>query len=135
MQVSRYLATDLLLPELAYHFSETFVKKLVGRTDIEDALRSLETVTVEEARMTGAEALKAIHSVGKGIHDAVKVVEDRMRDVKGMIQGVDDRVKGIVDMVVIGAQKMLNLSSLSSMFILWKVPRMVQGMLTTYTAP
>ena len=85
--------------------------------------------------MTGAEALKAIHSVGQGIHDAVKVVEDRMRDVKGMIQDVDDRVKGIADMVVIGAQKMLNLSSLSSMFILWKVPRTVQGMLTTYTAP
>jgi len=99
--VSRCLATDLLLPESAYHFPETFVKKLVGRTDIEDALRRLETVTVDEARMAAAEALKAIHGFQQGIHDVVKVVED----VKGMIQGVDDRVKRMVDrdMVVIGA--------------------------------
>ena len=119
--MSQYLATDLLAPELACRFSETFVKKLVGRTDIEDALQRLETVTVEETRMAAAEALKAIHGVGdgvQGIHDAVKAVGDCVRDVKEMIQGVDDRVKGIGDTVVIGAQEMLNLSSLSSVFIL-----------------
>jgi hypothetical protein len=96
------------------------VKKLAGRTDIEDALQRLETVTAEEARMAGAEALRAIHGVGdgvQGIHDAVKAVENRMRGVEEKIQGVDDKVKGIGDMVVLGAQKMLNLSSLSSIFI------------------
>ena len=104
--MSRYLATDLLPPESAYRFSETFVKKLVGRADIEDALQRLETVTVEEARMAGAEALKAIHDVGnevQGIHDAVKAVEDCVRDVKEIMQGVDDRVKGIGNLVVTGA--------------------------------
>ena len=113
-------ATDPLPPESAYRFLETFVKKLAGRTDIEDALQRLETVTAEEARMAGAEALKAIHGVGdgvQGIHDAVKAVEDRVRGVEEKIQGVDDRVKGIGDMVVLGAQKILNLSSLSSIFI------------------
>jgi len=118
--VSRYLVTDPLPPESAYRFSETFVKKLVGSIGIEDALQRLETVTAEEARMAGAEALKAIHGVGdgvQGIHDAVKAVEDRVRGVEERIQGVDDRVKGIGDVVVLGAQKMLNLSSLSSIFI------------------
>jgi hypothetical protein len=40
-----------------------FLKKLAGRTDIEDALQRLENVTLEETRMTGAETLKAIHGV------------------------------------------------------------------------
>ena len=109
---------------VSLRFSETFVKKLVGRTDIEDAFQRLETATVEETRMAAAEALKVIHDVGdgvQGIHDAVKAVEDHVRDVKEIIQGVDERVKGIGDMVVIGAQKVLNLSSLSSMFILFGV--------------
>ena len=72
------------------------MKKLVGRTDIEDALQRLETVTVEETRMAAAEALKAIHDVGngvRGIHDAVKVVEDCVRDTKEIIKAVDDRMK------------------------------------------
>jgi hypothetical protein len=89
------------------------VKKLFGSTSIEDALQRLETVTAEEARMVGAEALRAIHGVG----DAVKAVEGRVRGVEERIEGVNDRVKGIGDMVVLGAQKMLNLSSLSSIFM------------------
>ena len=94
--MSQYLATNPLLPESTYRLSETFLKKLVGRTDIEDALQRLETVTVEETRMAAAEALKAIHDVGngvRGIHDAVKVVEDCVRDTKEIIQAVDDRMK------------------------------------------
>ena len=131
--MSQYLATNLLAPDLAYRFSETFVKKLVGRTHIEDALQRLETVTVEEARMAAAEALKAIHGIGdgvQGIHDAVKAVGDCVRDVKEMIQGADDRVKGIGDTVVIGAQEMLNLSSLSSVFILLSVEKSGRQMTT-----
>lgn len=106
------------------------MKKLAGKTDVEDALRRLEKVTVEEARMAAAEALKAIHGVDKkvgdgvlGIHDAVKAVENRVRDVEGMIQGVgdmlqgvDERVKGIGDVVAIGAPNKFNLSSLFLIF-------------------
>ena len=102
---------------LAYSSSEKFLKKIVGRKDIEDALQRLEKVTVEEARMAGAEALKAIHGIGNqvggevhGVHDALKVVEDRVRGVEGMLQGVgdmlqgvDDRVKNIGNKVTIGA--------------------------------
>src|SRR6267142_2891474 len=109
--------TWLLMNSMAYCLSETFVKKLAGRKDIEEALQRLEKVTVEETRMAAAEALKAIHGVGDkvedeahGIHGAVKAVEDRVRDVEGLIQGVgdllqgvDDRVKGIGDMVIVGA--------------------------------
>jgi hypothetical protein len=106
------------LSSLAHCSPETFVKKLVGRKDIEEALQTLEKVTVEEARMAAAEALRAIHGVGDevhGIHDAVKAVEDGVRDVKGMIRdvgdmlhGVDDRVKDIGGIAILGACDLLN---------------------------
>lgn len=94
------------------------MKNIVGRKDIEDALQRLEMVTVEEARMAAAEALKAVHGVGNqigdkvlGVHDTLKDVEDRMRGVEGMLQGVgdmlqgvDDRVKDIGNKVTTGAQ-------------------------------
>ena len=99
--MSRYLATDLLSPESAYRFSETFGKKLVGKTAIEDALERLKTVTEEEARMAAAEALKAIHDVG----DRVQGIQDAVRVFKEINQGGDNRMKGVGDMVVIGAPK------------------------------
>lgn len=106
----------------AYLFPEKFMKKLAGRTDLEDALHKLETVTLEEARMAAAESLKAICSVGDkvmgvdgkmdGVQDTLKVVEDRVRGVEGMLQGVDVRAKGIGDKVINGVQAMFNLTSL-----------------------
>jgi prophage DNA circulation protein len=116
---------------MAYYSSETFVKKLAGRKDIEEALQRLEKVTVEETRMAAAEALKAIHDVGykvgdsaleihDAVHDAahftVQAVKDGVRDVEAMIKGVDDRVKRIGEMVTIGARKMFNSSSLLLLF-------------------
>jgi hypothetical protein len=41
------------------------VKKLVGRTDIEDAMKKLDKLTQEEALMASAEALKLVRSVDK----------------------------------------------------------------------
>ena len=63
-----------------------FVKKLVGRTDMENALKRLENMTLEESRMTGAEALKAIHDVKRMIQD--------------MLQGANVRVKNVGDNVI-----------------------------------
>ena len=83
---------------LAHSSLEKFLKKLVGRTDIEDALQRLEKVTMEEVKMTAAEALKAIHGVGNQVGDKVdgvlKVVEDRMGRVEGMLQGVGNILRG-----------------------------------------
>src|ERR1700721_887767 len=44
-------------PKIDLH-TEKYLKKLVGRKDIEDALLRLEKLTQEEARMAAAEALK-----------------------------------------------------------------------------
>jgi hypothetical protein len=72
---------------------------LVGKRGIEDALQRLEVVTLEEARMAAAEALKAIHGVGTKVSDTMKAVEDRMRGMEGMLQDVGDRLKGVDDSV------------------------------------
>ena len=43
--------------------SEKFVKKLFGRNDIEDSLKRLDSLTMEEARMAIAETLSVTHNV------------------------------------------------------------------------
>ncbi|KAF8485998.1 hypothetical protein DFH94DRAFT_678769 [Russula ochroleuca] len=117
VEVLRILA--IATKEIKQNRAKKFLKKLVGRTDIEDALQRLEKVTLEEARMAGAEALKAIHGVGNqvgdkvdGVQDTLKVVEDKMRGVEGMLQGVgdilqgvDDKVKEIGNKVITGVEK------------------------------
>ena len=48
------------------------MKKLLGKNEIEDSLKRLDTLTQEEARMATAEILRVTHSVD----DNVKVVLD-----------------------------------------------------------
>ena len=77
--------------------SETFLKKLVGRTDIEDALQRLEKLTQEEARMATAEGLKAAHDIDVKIEvvgDKVEGVGDRVKDVGDGVKDVGDKIAG-----------------------------------------
>ncbi|KAF8488039.1 hypothetical protein F5888DRAFT_1623654 [Russula emetica] len=61
-------------------------KRLIGKTDMEDALKKLDKLTQEEARMTIAENLRATHAV-----------DERVREVTEQVLAVDDRVAGIDD--------------------------------------
>ena len=58
---------------------------------MEDALKRLDTLTHEEARMAIAQNLKATHAVD----DRVKVVADGVLDVGDTMRGVDARVANI----------------------------------------
>ena len=69
------------------------MKRIVGRTDIEDALGRLDRLTQDEVRMAAAQGLKATHKVD----DKVQGVEDRVRDM-------DDKI----DLVIDGVQLTLN---------------------------
>ena len=53
------------------------MKKLLGKNEIEDSLKRLDTLTQEEARMATAEILRVTHSV-----------DDNVRVVLGGAQGV-----------------------------------------------
>ncbi|KAF8469862.1 hypothetical protein DFH94DRAFT_220218 [Russula ochroleuca] len=64
--------------------AKIFTKKLLGRRDMENALQRLENMTLEETRMIGAEALKAIHGVEgvlQGVTDLLHGVRDKVRDL------------------------------------------------------
>jgi hypothetical protein len=75
--------------------SEKYLKKLIGKTDIEDALKRLDKLTNEEVRMVTAQVLEATHTVD----DRVRVVEDKVLDVDNRVVGVDDRVASVDDRV------------------------------------
>ena len=53
------------------------MKKLLGKNEIEDSLKRLDTLTQEEARMAIAEILRVTHSVD----DNVRVVLDGAQHV------------------------------------------------------
>jgi hypothetical protein len=75
--------------------SGIYLKKLIGRTDLEDALKRLEKLTIEEVRMATAQVLKATHTVD----DRVRVLENKVLEVDLKVAGVDDRVAGVDERV------------------------------------
>ena len=91
-----------MLP-LAERYSEKYVKKLIGRTDIEDALKRLDKLTHEEAWMGIAQNLRAVHTVGEsvtGVADKVIAVDNRVAGVDDKVAGIDTAVKDVSTMVV-----------------------------------
>ncbi|SRR5258708_34560197 len=89
---------------------EKYWKKLIGRTEMEDALKRLDKLTQEEARMAAAENLKVAHTVDervKGVVGTVEAIDNKVAGVDGrvasvgdQVAGVDDRVAGVENQVV-----------------------------------
>jgi hypothetical protein len=67
--------------QLTELFTEKYLKKLMGRTDIEDALKRLDRLTQEEARMAAAQVLKVANTV-----------DDRVQGIANNMVGVHDGV-------------------------------------------
>ncbi|KAH9016970.1 hypothetical protein EDB84DRAFT_708109 [Lactarius hengduanensis] len=77
--------------------AKKFLKKLVGRKDVEDALKRLDKLTQEEARMAAAHILRLTHSVEytiKDVDNKVDAVLSDGKDAKAVLQqtsdGIDD---------------------------------------------
>ena len=112
-------------------FPEKYLRKLIRRTDVEDALKRLDRLTQEEARMAAAQVLKVTSAIDDrvqgiadnmvgvdsrmaGIDDKVadvgdrlKAVDEKVKGVNEQVTGVDDRVKAVDDKVAVvinGAQ-------------------------------
>jgi hypothetical protein len=62
------------------------VQKLLGKNDIEDALKRLDTLTMEESRMAIAETLKVTNRV-----------DDKVDKVDNKVDKVDDKVAVLID--------------------------------------
>ena len=65
---------------------EKFLRKLAGMADLEDALKKLDRLTLEEARMANAEVLRLAHS----IRDGVEIVDGKVEEVGAKVQVVID---------------------------------------------
>ncbi len=91
---------------LTESFSERYLKKLFGNgTDIEDALKRLDVLTQQEARMAAAQVLKATHTVDdsgrvRGVADIALSVDNRVAGIDERVAGIDDRVASVDDRVV-----------------------------------
>ena len=73
---SKYTGLQYIICSWLTSFLEKIVKRLLGRNNIESALRRLDTLTTEEARMAIAETLNVTHKVD----DKVTVLVDGGRD-------------------------------------------------------
>jgi hypothetical protein len=74
----------------------------MGKNDIEDALKRLDRLTQEEARMAAAQLLKVTNTIDNrvgGIADNVLVVDNRVAGTDDRVAGVDERVAGVDDRV------------------------------------
>ena len=75
----------------------------MGKNDIEDALKRLDRLTQEEARMAEAQLLKITNTIDnrvEGIADSVLVVDSRVAGIDDMVAVVDERVAGVGECVV-----------------------------------
>ena len=77
--------------------SGKYLKRLIGRTDVEDALKRLDRLTNDEVRMATAQVLKVTHSVD----DRVREVGNEVLDVDNKVAGVNDNVKAIDSKVTV----------------------------------
>ena len=121
------MSRPLILRPLADGNSEKYLKKVLGRKDIEDALSKLESslllrqsiqpldrLTQEEARMATAQVLEVAHHVKeglktfgeevKGVDDKVKGVDDKIKDADNKVKDVGDKVKDVDDKVKVAIE-------------------------------
>ena len=85
--------------------SGKFVKKVAGRTDLEDGLKKLETLTNEEIAMAIAQLAKVADNINinvtgvsegvRGIDEKVQVVADEVRTVGGEVRAVGGEVRAV----------------------------------------
>jgi hypothetical protein len=85
---------------IPYRCSEKFFNKLLGRTDIEDALRRLDKLTQDEIRMVAAQGLKATHSIDHrmlGVSSEVQAVGNKVQVVDERVEVVGEQVNNVLN--------------------------------------
>ena len=95
---------------IADYETEKFVKRIAGRTDVEDALQRLDVLTKEESLMTAARNLEVTHRVDANVmatqelthHVDAKVttIEEAIHDVDGDVKETKELTRDVRDNVV-----------------------------------
>jgi hypothetical protein len=94
MKKSAASGSDLrLVFHEADNVSEKFLKRVMGRTDLEDGLKKLEKLTNEEIAMAIVQQLKVSHDIDEN----VLTVKSEVQLVKDNVKAVDDQVQTLAD--------------------------------------
>ena len=79
---------------------EKYLKKLMGKNNIEDALKRLDRLTQEEARMAAAQLLNVTNTIDNRVEeiaDSMLVVDNRVAGIGDQVQGIDNKVAAVMD--------------------------------------
>ena len=82
--------------------SEKVLRRVIGRTDLEDGMKKLDKLTNEEVAMASAQLLKVGHKIDNSmteVNEGVKRVDENVLVVKSGIQIVNDNIKAVDDTV------------------------------------
>ena len=100
-------------------FSEKFLKRVIGRTDLEDGIKTLDKLTNEEVAMASAQLLKVAHNIDNNVtevNEGVRRVDENVLVVKSEVQIVNDGIKAVDDKIqsmADGAQHLFSRGSVS----------------------
>ncbi|KAH8994125.1 hypothetical protein EDB86DRAFT_1285163 [Lactarius hatsudake] len=95
--------------ELEQSRTKKFLKRMVGRTDLEDGLKKLDKLTNDQVMMATVQLLKITHNIDKGlagVSNDVKAVDDKVQtiaddgkatatEVKSILRQTADNVDGV----------------------------------------
>ncbi|KAH9009284.1 hypothetical protein EDB85DRAFT_2298652, partial [Lactarius pseudohatsudake] len=133
----------IVTKEIGQGRTKAYLKKLIGRKDVEDALQRLDALTQEEARMAAAEVLVIARSIDdkvkhvgdkvKDVGDKVKEVDDKVKEVDEKVEAVDDRVQ-VVDVKIDGIDNKIRTVDSKVNGVDHKVGSVIQGVKETGVA-
>ena len=82
--------------------SEKFLKRVIGRTDLEVGMKKLDKLTNEEVAMASAQLLNVTHNIDnnvKEVNESVRRVDENVLVVKSEVHVVNDNIKAVDDKV------------------------------------
>jgi len=88
---------------LADYETEKLMKRIAGRTDVEDALERLDMLTKEENLMTATRNLEVTHRVDVNVmatQDKVTTIEEVIHDVDGNVKEANELTRDVRDNVI-----------------------------------
>jgi len=68
------------------YWTEKILKRIVGKTDVEDALQRLDVLTKEENLMTAARNLEVTHRVDVNVTELMRIFHDNVEVTKDGVQ-------------------------------------------------
>jgi hypothetical protein len=96
---------------LAENSAEKFMKRLIGKTEVEDGFQQLDFLTKEENLMTAACTLRVASHIqhdARAIKEDTRDIKDDTRDIKDGTRDIKDDMRNISEVHKRGAPHLFN---------------------------